>query len=69
MLVDRRILDEIISAASVSEDEVVLEMGTGQGILTAELSKRAKQVISYEVDVNYSEASNWIFSRSLIMCN
>ncbi|MFL6372236.1 MAG: 16S rRNA (adenine(1518)-N(6)/adenine(1519)-N(6))-dimethyltransferase RsmA [Nitrososphaera sp.] len=52
MLVDRRILNKIVSAASVSEDEIVLEMGTGQGVLTAELSKHAKQVISYEVDVN-----------------
>ena len=52
MLVDRRILCEIVSAAAVKKNEVVLEMGTGQGILTAELSKHAKQVVSYEVDAN-----------------
>jgi 16S rRNA (adenine1518-N6/adenine1519-N6)-dimethyltransferase len=51
MLVDRRILAKIISAAYIGKDQIVLEAGTGQGILTAELCKYAKQVISYEVDV------------------
>jgi 16S rRNA (adenine1518-N6/adenine1519-N6)-dimethyltransferase len=51
MLVDRLILDKIISAAYIGKDQIVLEAGTGQGILTAELCKYAKQVISYEVDI------------------
>ena len=52
MLVDRRILAKILSAASIGKNEIVLEAGTGQGILTAELCKYAKQVISYEIDIN-----------------
>jgi 16S rRNA (adenine1518-N6/adenine1519-N6)-dimethyltransferase len=52
MLVDRRILAKILSAAYIGKDEIVLEAGTGQGILTAELCKYAKQVISYEIDIN-----------------
>jgi 16S rRNA (adenine1518-N6/adenine1519-N6)-dimethyltransferase len=51
MLVDRRILAKILSAACIGKDETVLEAGTGQGILTAELCKYAKQVISYEIDI------------------
>jgi 16S rRNA (adenine1518-N6/adenine1519-N6)-dimethyltransferase len=51
MLVDRRILDKIVSAAYIRKDQIVLEAGTGHGILTAELCKHANQVISYEVDV------------------
>lgn len=50
MLVDRRILNRIVDAAKIGRDEVVLEAGTGQGILTAELCKIAKNVVSYEVD-------------------
>jgi 16S rRNA (adenine1518-N6/adenine1519-N6)-dimethyltransferase len=50
MLTDRQILAKIISAACISNDEIVIEVGTGQGILTAELCKFARQVISYEVD-------------------
>ena len=51
MLVDRRILAKITSAAYIGKDEIVLEAGTGQGILTAELCEYAKQVISYEIDI------------------
>jgi 16S rRNA (adenine1518-N6/adenine1519-N6)-dimethyltransferase len=52
MLVDRLILAKILSAAYIGKNEIVLEVGTGQGILTAELCKYAKQVISYEIDIN-----------------
>jgi 16S rRNA (adenine1518-N6/adenine1519-N6)-dimethyltransferase len=51
MLVDRRILDKIVSTAHIGKEEIVLEVGTGEGILTAELCKYAKQVISYEIDI------------------
>lgn len=49
-LVDRMVLAKILAASAVSKDETVCEAGTGNGILTEELSKRAKRVISYEVD-------------------
>lgn len=52
MLVDRRILAKILSAACIGKDEIVLEVGAGQGVLTSELCKYAKQVISYEIDIN-----------------
>src|SRR5919109_1983133 len=51
MLVDRRILDKIVSTAHIGKEEIVLEVGTGEGILTAQLCKYAKQVISYEIDI------------------
>ncbi|HZB80114.1 MAG TPA: rRNA adenine N-6-methyltransferase family protein [Nitrososphaera sp.] len=50
MLVDRRIREKIISAANITKNEIVLEAGTGRGILTEELCRCAKQVISYEID-------------------
>jgi 16S rRNA (adenine1518-N6/adenine1519-N6)-dimethyltransferase len=50
MLVDRLVLARIVDAAQIGKDEVVLEAGTGRGILTAELCKLAKSVVSYEVD-------------------
>lgn len=50
MLVDRRVLAKIIDAADIGNDETVCEAGTGHGILTVELCKRAQRVISFEVD-------------------
>ena len=50
MLVDRRVLGRIVEAADIGKGETVLEAGAGHGILTAELCKRAKRVVSYEVD-------------------
>lgn len=52
MLVDRRIIEKIITTANIRENEIVLEAGTGQGTLTKELCRHAKQVFSYEVDAN-----------------
>lgn len=49
-LIDRRILKEIIESSQINNEEVVCEAGTGDGILTQELCKRAKRVISFEVD-------------------
>jgi 16S rRNA (adenine1518-N6/adenine1519-N6)-dimethyltransferase len=64
MLVDRRILVKIISAAYIGKDEIVLEAGTGQGILTAELCKYAKQVISYEIDIKlYRKVQEHLLSQ------
>ena len=64
MLVDRRILAKITSAAYIGKDEIVLEAGTGQGILTAELCKYAKQVISYEIDIQlYRKVQGQLLSQ------
>ena len=64
MLVDRRILAKITSAAYIGKDEIVLEAGTGQGILTAELCKYAKQVISYEIDIKlYRKVQEHLLSQ------
>jgi 16S rRNA (adenine1518-N6/adenine1519-N6)-dimethyltransferase len=49
-LVDRNVLDKIISAAELAPSDTVIEVGPGLGILTAELVKRAKKVIAIEVD-------------------
>ena len=50
MLVDRHVVAKIINAAELCENEEVLEVGTGKGVLTQELCKVARHVSSYEVD-------------------
>ena len=49
-LVDRRVLQRIIQAAELSEDDVVLEVGPGRGFLTRALAKSAGQVVAVELD-------------------
>ena len=42
-LIDRNVLDKIISAAELSSSDTVIEIGPGLGILTGELSKRQER--------------------------
>lgn len=53
-LIDRNILDKIVSAANLTSSDNVLEIGTGLGALTVELAKRAKKVLSFEIDRTFS---------------
>lgn len=49
-LVDERVLLKIVSAAELTPDDTVAEIGPGLGVLTRELATRAKRVIAIEVD-------------------
>lgn len=51
-LVDEGVLDNIINAAQITDDTCVLEIGPGIGVLTYELAKRAKKVVTVEIDKN-----------------
>jgi len=51
-LVDENILGVIGRLADVQEDDVVLEVGPGLGILTAYLADRVKQVYAVELDAS-----------------
>lgn len=49
-LVDERVLDKIVSAAEISDNDVVIEIGPGIGTLTAALAKYAFKVVAIEID-------------------
>ena len=49
-LVNTQVIDKILEAAQVNDQDFVLEIGPGVGILTQELLKKAKQVESIELD-------------------
>lgn len=49
-LVDERVLDKIVSSAEISADDIVLEIGPGIGTLTQALARRAKKVVTVEID-------------------
>lgn len=49
-LINEKIYDDIIKAADLKPDDVILEIGPGLGFLTAKLAAKVKQVIAVELD-------------------
>ncbi|MFA6321632.1 MAG: 16S rRNA (adenine(1518)-N(6)/adenine(1519)-N(6))-dimethyltransferase RsmA [Candidatus Omnitrophota bacterium] len=49
-LVDGNIRDKIISAADISKDDIVLEVGPGLGAVTLDLARTGAEVIAVEKD-------------------
>ena len=50
ILTDRTVLEQIIREANLTKTEKVLEIGAGEGALTAYLCRKASQVTSIEID-------------------
>ena len=51
-LIDTHVLDKIIDASGVTEDDFVLEIGPGIGTMTQYLCERAREVVAVEIDKN-----------------
>ncbi len=51
-LVDGSVLRRILSAAEITPQDVIVEVGSGLGIMTAELAKLAGWVVAVELDDN-----------------
>ena len=49
-LIDKNILNKIIESADIKENDIILEVGPGLGVLTQELAQKAKKVIAIEKD-------------------
>lgn len=49
-LIDEAVVEHVITAAELSGDDIVVEIGPGLGVLTRELAQRVKQVLAVEVD-------------------
>ena len=51
-LIDTHVLDKIISAAGITKDDFVLEIGPGIGTMTQYLACAAREVAAVEIDKN-----------------
>ncbi len=51
-LIDQHVLEKIIRAAGVKEDDMVLEIGPGIGTMTQYLAENAGKVVAVEIDKN-----------------
>ncbi len=51
-LIDTRVLDRILAAAQITQDDCVLEIGPGIGTMTQRLAECAREVVAVEIDKN-----------------
>ncbi|NVM46071.1 MAG: hypothetical protein HWN79_14235 [Candidatus Lokiarchaeota archaeon] len=70
-LFDRNIVSKIILKSQISEDDVVLEIGSGLGALTEELIKFSNKLYAYEIDFKLFQYLTKKFSKNknLILFN
>ncbi len=54
-LIDKNIVNNIVESADVSNQDTILEIGSGLGTLTKELADKAKKVIAVEKDKGIAE--------------
>ena len=51
-LIDINVINRISDAADISQDDIVVEIGAGIGVMTESVAKKAKRVIAVEIDRN-----------------
>ncbi|MEA3475866.1 MAG: 16S rRNA (adenine(1518)-N(6)/adenine(1519)-N(6))-dimethyltransferase RsmA [Candidatus Cloacimonadota bacterium] len=49
-LIDKNIAEKIVRLAKISKNDIVWEIGPGQGILTEKLLKKCNKLIAFEID-------------------
>ena len=49
-LIDKNVLNKIVSLSNITKEDTVIEIGPGMGCLTEFLAINAKKVICYEID-------------------
>jgi 16S rRNA (adenine1518-N6/adenine1519-N6)-dimethyltransferase len=62
-LVDNDVLRRIVDAAGIGEDDTVIEIGMGRGELTQHLVRRARDVVSVELEERFVDAAVRDFDR------
>lgn len=66
---NKRHLQEMIRRALFSPDDIVMDIGSGSGIITEELSRYSKNVIAFELDADYFKELNKNISNSRVQLN
>lgn len=72
-LIDQNVLENIVEGSGIDKNTNVIEVGPGAGTLTYELCRRAKKVISIEIDNKLRAVLDDVMSEfdnfKLIMCD
>lgn len=62
-LIDRNVLNRILSAADLTPESKVLEIGPGLGVVTVEAARRARKVVCVEIDPSVGQILREVLSR------
>lgn len=62
-LFDRNIVQKLIAASTIQPEDVVMEIGTGTGTITQELARRARRVITFEIDDRFADLARKTLSE------
>lgn len=54
-LIDEAVIKELVTTASISKKERVLEIGAGSGMVTKEVAKKAGKVLAIEIDERFKD--------------
>ena len=68
-LVDREVMEQVVSAAELTAEDVVIEIGPGLGFMTAELASRAGRVIAVELDRQLADALKQTTANNITVIN
>lgn len=49
-LINENVVDDIVTGAEISDDDCILEIGPGIGVMTYEMASAAKKVVAVEID-------------------
>lgn len=52
---DKNVIHNIVDKTNIKDDSLIIEVGPGSGVLTKELAKVGKYVLSYEIDTRLEE--------------
>ncbi|MEK7478120.1 MAG: rRNA adenine N-6-methyltransferase family protein [Patescibacteria group bacterium] len=63
LIVDPEVIEDMVSFAEISPDDVVLEIGSGPGNITEKLAERAGHVYAVEVDPRFKPILDDLQSR------
>lgn len=59
---DKNLVQDLLKRTSLNKKDTVLEIGSGDGIITSELIKVARQVIAIELDINLYQKTSQKFA-------
>jgi len=68
-LVNSELINSLIDKSNISQNDMVYEIGAGDGIITKHLLKKAGKVVAFEIDKNYFQklSQKFLNEKSLVL--